>query len=116
MAIDEPPADGHAGRKQHPVEAPPVSQPLVQQAVVARIVRIADEEVVEELIEHREHTDSAPFPPSAETMAKTDFKSVDEYILSQPVPVKLIERIARFLAKVARERARAKQIGPKKRR
>ncbi len=75
-------------------------------------------------------------------MAKTDFKSVDEYIathyslypatdhlveafkddlapyevdkgtirfqLSQPVPVKLIERIAKFRAKEAAESAKAK--------
>jgi uncharacterized protein YdhG (YjbR/CyaY superfamily) len=36
--------------------------------------------------------------------------------LSQPVPVKLVERIAKFLAKDAFERAKAKRTGPKKRR
>ncbi len=36
--------------------------------------------------------------------------------LSQPAPVKLIERIAKFLAKEAATRARAKLAGPKKRR
>lgn len=56
-------------------------------------------------------------------MARTDFKSVDEYIaarsrikfpptnfpLSRPVPVKLIGRIAKFRAKeaVAREKTSA---------
>jgi hypothetical protein len=35
--------------------------------------------------------------------------------LSQPVPVKLIERIAKFLAKQAAARARAKRAAPKKR-
>jgi uncharacterized protein YdhG (YjbR/CyaY superfamily) len=36
--------------------------------------------------------------------------------LFQPVPVKLIERIVKFLAKEAATRARAKLAGPKKRR
>jgi uncharacterized protein YdhG (YjbR/CyaY superfamily) len=36
--------------------------------------------------------------------------------LSEPVPVKLVERIAKFLAKDAFERAKAKRTGSKKRR
>ena len=48
-------------------------------------------------------------------MAKTHFKSVDEYIASQPVPVKLIERIAKFRAKEVVEREKAKAAAPKKR-
>jgi hypothetical protein len=36
--------------------------------------------------------------------------------LSQPVPVKLIERIAKFFATEAAERARSKLAGSKKRR
>jgi uncharacterized protein YdhG (YjbR/CyaY superfamily) len=36
--------------------------------------------------------------------------------LSKPVPVRLIGRIAKFLANEAVERARAKRAGPKKRR
>ena len=43
-------------------------------------------------------------------------KGTIRFPLSQPVPVKLIERIAKFLAKEAATRARAKLIGPKKRR
>ena len=43
-------------------------------------------------------------------------KGTIRFPLSQPVPVKLIERIARFLAKEAATRARAKRAGPKKRR
>jgi len=43
-------------------------------------------------------------------------KGTIRFPLSQPVPVKLIERIARFRAKEAAERARAKPAGPKKRR
>ncbi len=43
-------------------------------------------------------------------------KGTIRFPLSQPVPVKLIERIAKFLAKQAAERARAKLAGPKKRR
>jgi uncharacterized protein YdhG (YjbR/CyaY superfamily) len=42
-------------------------------------------------------------------------KGTIRFPLSQPVPVKLIERIAEFLAKEAAERARAKRGGPKKR-
>ena len=43
-------------------------------------------------------------------------KGTIRFPLSQPVPVKLIERIAKFLAKEAATRARAKLAGPKKRR
>ena len=43
-------------------------------------------------------------------------KGTIRFPLSQPVPVKLIERIAKFLAKEAAERARAKLAGPRKRR
>jgi uncharacterized protein YdhG (YjbR/CyaY superfamily) len=44
-------------------------------------------------------------------------KGTIRFPLSEPVPVKLIERIAKFLAKEAAERARAKKPGgPKKRR
>jgi uncharacterized protein YdhG (YjbR/CyaY superfamily) len=43
-------------------------------------------------------------------------KGTIRFPLSQPVPVRLIERIARFLAKEAAERARAKRAGPKGRR
>ncbi len=43
-------------------------------------------------------------------------KGTIRFPLSQPVPVKLIERIAKFLAKEAATRARAKLTGPKKRR
>lgn len=43
-------------------------------------------------------------------------KGTIRFPLSQPVPVKLIERIAKFRAKEAAERARAKVAGPKKRR
>ena len=43
-------------------------------------------------------------------------KGTIRFPLSQPVPVKLIERIAKFRAKEAAERARAKLAGPKKRR
>jgi uncharacterized protein YdhG (YjbR/CyaY superfamily) len=43
-------------------------------------------------------------------------KGTIRFPLSQPVPVKLIERIAKFLAKEATQRARAKQAWPKKRR
>ena len=42
-------------------------------------------------------------------------KGTIRFPLSQPVPVKLIERIAKFLAKDAAERARARRAGPKKR-
>ena len=42
-------------------------------------------------------------------------KGTIRFPLSQPVPVKLIERIAKFLAKEAAERARAKRAGPKRR-
>jgi len=42
-------------------------------------------------------------------------KGTIRFPLSQPVPVKLIGRIAKFLAKDAAERARAKLAGPKKR-
>jgi uncharacterized protein YdhG (YjbR/CyaY superfamily) len=67
-------------------------------------------------------------------MTKSDFKSVDEYIASQPeavqgalskgtirfplselVPVKLIERIAKFRAKEVAEREKAKAGAPKER-
>ena len=43
-------------------------------------------------------------------------KGTIRFPLSQPVPVKLIERIAKFLAKEAAERAKAKRARPKKRR
>ena len=43
-------------------------------------------------------------------------KGTIRFPLSQPVPVKLIERIAKFLAKEAAERTRAKLAGPRKRR
>jgi len=39
-------------------------------------------------------------------------KGTIRFPLSQPVPVKLIERIAKFRAKEAAERARAKRAGP----
>ena len=42
-------------------------------------------------------------------------KGTIRFPLSPPVPVKLIERIAKFLAKEAAERARAKRTGPKRR-
>ena len=42
-------------------------------------------------------------------------KGTIRFPLRKPVPVKLIERIAKFLAKEAAERARAKRAGPKKR-
>jgi len=43
-------------------------------------------------------------------------KGTIRFPLSQPVPVKLIERIAKFRAKEAATRARAKLAEPKKRR
>jgi uncharacterized protein YdhG (YjbR/CyaY superfamily) len=43
-------------------------------------------------------------------------KGTIRFPLSQPVPVKLIGRIAKFLAKEAAERAKAKLAGPRKRR
>jgi len=43
-------------------------------------------------------------------------KGTIRFPLGQPVPVKLIARIAKFLAKEAAERARAKRTGAKKRR
>jgi uncharacterized protein YdhG (YjbR/CyaY superfamily) len=43
-------------------------------------------------------------------------KGTIRFPLSQPVPVKLIERIAKFLATEAAKRARAKLAGSKKRR
>jgi uncharacterized protein YdhG (YjbR/CyaY superfamily) len=42
-------------------------------------------------------------------------KGTIRFSLSQPVPMKLIERIAKFRAKEAAERARAKLAGPKNR-
>ena len=42
-------------------------------------------------------------------------KGTIRFPLSQPVPVKLIERIAKFRAKEAAERASAKPAAPKKR-
>ncbi len=42
-------------------------------------------------------------------------KGTIRFPLSQPVPVKLIERIAKFRAKEAATRARAKRAGSKKR-
>jgi uncharacterized protein YdhG (YjbR/CyaY superfamily) len=42
-------------------------------------------------------------------------KGTIRFPLSQPVPVRLIERIAKFLAKEAAERARAKLARPKRR-
>ena len=43
-------------------------------------------------------------------------KGTIRFPLSPPVPVKLIERIAKFLAKEAAQRARARPARPKKRR
>jgi uncharacterized protein YdhG (YjbR/CyaY superfamily) len=43
-------------------------------------------------------------------------KSTIRFPLSQPVPVRLIARISKFLAKEADERAKAKTAKPKKRR
>jgi len=43
-------------------------------------------------------------------------KGTIRFPLSKPVPVKLIERIAKFLAKETEERARAKSARPEKRR
>jgi uncharacterized protein YdhG (YjbR/CyaY superfamily) len=43
-------------------------------------------------------------------------KGTIRFPLSLPVPVKLIERIAKFLTKEAATRASAKRAGPKKRR
>jgi uncharacterized protein YdhG (YjbR/CyaY superfamily) len=43
-------------------------------------------------------------------------KGTIRFPLSQPVPVRLIARIAKFLANEAAERARAKRAGSKKRR
>jgi len=43
-------------------------------------------------------------------------KSTIRFPLSQPVPVRLIARIAKFLAKEAPARAKAKRAKPKKRR
>jgi len=43
-------------------------------------------------------------------------KATIRFPFSQPVPVKLIERIAKFRAKEAATRARAKLAGPKRRR
>ena len=43
-------------------------------------------------------------------------KGTIRFPLSRPVPVRLIERIAKFLAKEGAERARAKLSGSKKRR
>jgi len=42
-------------------------------------------------------------------------KGTIRFPLSKPVPVKLIEGIAKFLAKEAAARVRAKQAGPKRR-
>jgi len=42
-------------------------------------------------------------------------KGTIRFPLSQPVPVKLIERIAKFLANETAERARARLAGPRKR-
>jgi len=64
------------------------------------------------------------YPASGPLVAafKTDLapyeigKGTIRFPLSQPVPVKLIERIAKFLAREAGERARAKRAGSKKRR
>jgi uncharacterized protein YdhG (YjbR/CyaY superfamily) len=42
-------------------------------------------------------------------------KGTVRFPLSQPVPVKLVERIAKLLAKEAAERARARRARPKKR-
>jgi uncharacterized protein YdhG (YjbR/CyaY superfamily) len=50
--------------------------------------------------------DLAPFEVSKGTI---------RFPLSRPVPVKLIERIAKFLAREAAGRARARRAGPKKR-
>jgi uncharacterized protein YdhG (YjbR/CyaY superfamily) len=43
-------------------------------------------------------------------------KGTSRFPIGEPVPVKLIERIAKFLAREAATRARAKQAIPKKRR
>lgn len=43
-------------------------------------------------------------------------KGTIRFPLSEPVPVKLIERIAKFLAKEAAERAKARPARPKRRR
>lgn len=43
-------------------------------------------------------------------------KGTIRFPLSQPVPVKLLERIAKFRAKEAAARAKAKLAGPKRRR
>ena len=43
-------------------------------------------------------------------------KGTIRFPLSRPVPVRLIERLAKFLAKEAPARAKAKRAGPKKRR
>jgi uncharacterized protein YdhG (YjbR/CyaY superfamily) len=64
------------------------------------------------------------YPATAQLMAafKDDLapykvnKGTIRFPLSQPVPVRLIGRIAKFLAKEAAERARAKRAATKKRR
>jgi uncharacterized protein YdhG (YjbR/CyaY superfamily) len=43
-------------------------------------------------------------------------KGTIRFPLSRPVPVRLIERLAKFLAKEAAARTKAKRAGPKKRR
>jgi len=43
-------------------------------------------------------------------------KGTIRFPLSRPVPVKLIERVATFLAKESARRTRAKPAGPRKRR
>jgi len=42
-------------------------------------------------------------------------KSTIRFPLSEPVPVKLIERIAKFRAKVVADRQKGKTVAPKKR-
>ena len=42
-------------------------------------------------------------------------KGTIRFPLAQPIPVKLIERVAKFLAKEAAARAQAKRTRPKKR-
>ena len=64
------------------------------------------------------------YPASARLLAafKDDLapyeveKGTIRFPLSKPVPLKLIERIAKFLAREAEERARARSARPKKRR
>ena len=64
------------------------------------------------------------YPASARLVAafKNDLapyevsKGTIRFPLGEPVPIRLIERVAKFLAKEAAERAKAKRAGSKKRR